>query len=323
MATATLEATAADVLDVTVTPAEAAQAAEIDAKVSSVVGAAVEVKWKRELQTISRKTKAVDSNPKRTRENVDLGETYFDFVTKYTKAGMSATEVRFAMTEQMLADGCDPESIKRVPDRIAVYKLAVLCTGESRTADMPKDWLESVAYRTLAYLKVGVNTDAAGHGSWADGWKDFVLDAIRTGATGKALIESIKAHREYLQAVAERNKRSGMNPSQIAMYEQQQLQKQREKDRNAFVASIQGAVERAVKAGFRPDELSEITNGTGSLPPIQAPVDFAGVAHKLDPESVVTLANAIIERGNVALATQLAGLLKGWLMVVNKPAEAA
>lgn len=246
---------------------------------------------------------------KATKKYLLLGEETDVYMKMFVSGGGKREDGVKRLTELLHESGLGMEDI-RVNDWIAVYNLAKLVTSTDSVAEISNVWLGTVAYRTLAMLKVAIDRDGM-HYTFKTGWGDEACRLIRDGVRGKALVEAIKEHTEFVKESQRSAKMRKLSPSKQAQLEAAELADAREKQISAINKSAKVLREKAIEANFSPDDIFATLVHRGVIEPPD--MDIASYVHTMDADKANELANALIERGNVSIVMTVASILSGWL----------
>lgn len=292
--------------------------------IDSVLGVLGATEGDKLLGKIAKTACGLFLDTKATRKYLVLGAECHDYVVRATGMGVKRADVITRIEDRLREAGIGSADL-RVNDWIAVYGLATLCTGQTEVKDMDNAWVGSYAYRTLAILKVAMERDGDAF-AFKYGWREFALAALRDGLKGKRLEDACKEHAKVVADLIEANARKSLSPEQIAQRDAQQLSKERDKITQQIVRSAESIRDTAVKAHIPAQDLADMLVNRGIIPaptPVKVPMDFDDLAHSLDHDGAIKLAQALCERGNVAVVTKLASELKGWLLKVTGNASGA
>lgn len=257
-------------------------------------------------------------NTKHTRRYLQLGEDCDAFIIEAMATGEKRSVVVNRIASRLLAEGLGTNDV-RVNDWIAVYGLARLCTGCDTVEEMPASWVDDIAYRTLAILKIGVDRggvevmDGLERSCFAyvDGWAGFVADAIRTKLRGDKLRVAVTQHKEVLKTEARTDSRKGLSPDRVAQIDAAEAAKDRDKKIQAINTSAEAIRVNAMKAQFSPaDVLTTLINRKVVA---LSDMDMTDLAKSIDTSKASALAEAICRKGDHAVISSLAGVLQAWL----------
>lgn len=252
---------------------------------------------------------------KATRKYLLLGEESYTYIHMYVSGGGKRSDATARLTELLHESGLGLNDI-RVNDWTAVYGLARLCTGVDSVKDMPHTWIGSVAYRSLAELKVAIERDETDYVFKAGGWALFTETAIATGVKGRALTEAIKEQAEYADNVNRTNRLKGLSPERVEQLQQSELAKERDKQITAINKAAENIRDKALEANLSPDDLlyTLVNRGVITAPePIERPMTPVEMANGLTVETASDLAYELVKRGHAEIIMAMAATLSGWV----------
>lgn len=283
-------------------------------KVDSILGKTGATDSDRQFAKIEKAVCDLMGAGKATKRYLAAGEECYTYVHLAVGAGVERASAVSRITERLEECGYMPKDL-RVNDWIAVYALARLTTETDNLAEIPNSWLNSVAYRSLAMLKVAVERDDTEY-TFKPGWRDKVVDLITDGLKGDKLKAAITDHTAHLDELAKMARRRHLSPQRIEQEEKAAIVAEQDKKVKALEKTAEVLRTAAMDAGYAPEDIFGVLVNRGIVPenaPNNVPMDLLEYARLMDSDSAAKLAGAIVDRGNYAIVMAVASVLTGWL----------